>query len=173
MLFRSVEAKRLVDAGNHRWEVALVPGWVEGDRTRLEQIVDNLLHNAIKYTPAGGTIAVRSRVEGGDIVTEVCDTGVGLAPELLPVIFDVLVQGPTSIDRAQGGLGLGLALVKELSALHGGRVSVHSAGIGQGCTFTLVLPLAQEAAPEAESTLQAPATARAQGGRAKDEFRTA
>ncbi|RZA30270.1 MAG: sensor histidine kinase [Lysobacteraceae bacterium] len=138
-----VDAKRLVDGDSHRWQVALAPGWVDGDRTRLEQIVDNLLHNAIKYTPAGGTITVRCHSAGTDTVVEVCDTGVGLAPELLPVIFDVLVQGPISIDRAQGGLGLGLALVKELTALHGGRVSVHSAGHGQGCTFTLVLPLRQ------------------------------
>jgi signal transduction histidine kinase len=148
------EAKRLVDAGHHQWELSLAPAWVDGDRTRLEQIVDNLLHNAIKYTPAGGSIAVRCRAEGKDVVVEVCDTGVGLAPELLPVIFDVLVQGPTSIDRAQGGLGLGLALVKELSALHGGKVSVHSAGVGQGCTFTLVFPLRQEAAPEPASIAQ-------------------
>jgi signal transduction histidine kinase len=142
------EAKRLVDAGNHEWEISLAPAWVDGDRTRLEQIVDNLLHNAIKYTPAGGSIQVACRVEGQEVVVEVRDTGVGLAPELLPVIFDVLVQGPTSIDRAQGGLGLGLALVKELSALHGGKVSVHSAGVGQGCTFTLVFPLRHEAAAE-------------------------
>ncbi|MCC2955662.1 sensor histidine kinase [Massilia sp. IC2-477] len=141
-----VEAKRLVDAGNHQWEVALAPSWVDGDRTRLEQIVDNLLHNAIKYTPAGGSIAVRcSVVDGRQVMVEVSDTGVGLAPELLPVIFDVLVQGPTSIDRAQGGLGLGLALVKELSALHGGKVAVHSAGHGKGCTFTVVFPLREAA----------------------------
>lgn len=142
------EAKRLVDAGSHRWQIELAPGWVDGDRTRLEQIVDNLLHNAIKYTPAGGTITVRCQGAGKDVVVEVCDTGVGLAPELLPVIFDVLVQGPTSIDRAQGGLGLGLALVKELTALHGGRVSVHSAGHGQGCTFTLVFPLHHDPATD-------------------------
>ena len=140
-----VEAKRLVDAGNHHWEAELEPAWVEGDRTRLEQIVDNLLHNAIKYTPGGGRIAVRCKAGKDAVTVEVCDTGVGLAPELLPLIFDVLVQGPTSIDRAQGGLGLGLALVKELSALHGGRVAVHSGGLGQGCTFTLVFPLRMEA----------------------------
>ncbi|WP_051933284.1 sensor histidine kinase [Massilia sp. BSC265] len=144
VLHACVEAKRLVDAGNHHWEAELATSWVDGDRTRLKQIVDNLLHNAIKYTPAGGGITVRCRSSGKEAVVEVCDTGVGLAPELLPVIFDVLVQGPTSIDRAQGGLGLGLALVKELTVLHGGKVSVHSAGAGQGCTFTLVLPLRQD-----------------------------
>jgi signal transduction histidine kinase len=152
-----VEAKRLVDAGNHHWEIELEAAWVEGDRTRLEQIVDNLLHNAIKYTPAGGRIGVRCRAGEREVVVEVTDTGVGLAPELLPVIFDVLVQGPTSIDRAQGGLGLGLALVKELSALHGGKVSVHSAGQGQGCTFTVMFPLRQDAPPDS------PAAARPEG----------
>jgi signal transduction histidine kinase len=83
---------------------------------------------------------VRCSAEAGEVVVRVRDTGVGLAPGQLPVIFDVLVQGPTSIDRAHGGLGLGLALVKELTALHGGRVSVHSEGEGRGCTFSLVLP---------------------------------
>ena len=143
-----VEAKRLVDKGSHHWDVDLGPAWVDGDRTRLEQVVDNLLHNAIKYTPAGGSIAVRCRVEGKVVQVEVRDTGVGIAPELLPVIFDVLVQGPTSIDRAQGGLGLGLALVKELTALHGGKVSVHSDGHGKGCTFTVGFPLRAGGAPE-------------------------
>lgn len=143
-----VEAKRLVDKGSHHWEVDLGPAWVDGDRTRLEQVVDNLLHNAIKYTPAGGSIAVRCRVQGKVVQVEVRDTGVGIAPELLPVIFDVLVQGPTSIDRAQGGLGLGLALVKELTALHGGKVSVHSDGHGKGCTFTVGFPLRAGGAPE-------------------------
>lgn len=155
-----VEAKRLVDAGNHVWDVALAPAWVDGDRTRLEQIVDNLLHNAIKYTPAGGSIAVRCKLVehagARQVVVEVCDSGVGLAPELLPVIFDVRVQGPTSIDRAQGGLGLGLALVKELTALHGGRISVHSEGVGQGCTFTLALPLRRQA-PDEEAAAAASA----------------
>jgi signal transduction histidine kinase len=145
-----LEAKRLVDAGNHAWIVAVEPAWVTGDRTRLEQIVDNLLHNAIKYTPAGGKIAVRCRAEAELVVVEVSDTGVGIAPELLPLIFDVLVQGPTSIDRAQGGLGLGLALVKELTALHGGKVSVHSDGHGKGCTFAVSLPLLPNAAPQAQ-----------------------
>ena len=153
-----VEAKRLVDAGKHGWELALDPAWVDGDRTRIEQIIDNLLHNAIKYTPAGGSIAVRCRVEGGRAVLAISDTGIGIAAALLALIFDVLVQGPTSIDRAQGGLGLGLALVKELTALHGGEVSVHSEGEGRGCTFTLHFPLRAAAAPGApqDSRPQAP-----------------
>ncbi|MFC0252086.1 sensor histidine kinase [Massilia consociata] len=148
LLHACVEAKRLVDAGSHAWEVALEPAWIDGDRTRIEQIVDNLLHNAIKYTPAGGRIAVHCRQAEGWVVVEVVDTGIGIARELLPLIFDVLVQGPTSIDRAQGGLGLGLALVKELTALHGGKVSVHSEGHGKGCTFTVYLPLRPDGAFE-------------------------
>ena len=150
-----VEAKRLVDNGSHDWEIALEPAWVEGDRTRLEQVVDNLLHNAIKYTPAGGSIAVRCRAEGDVVAVEVRDSGVGIAPEFLPVIFDVLVQGPTSIDRAQGGLGLGLALVKELTALHGGKVSVHSEGHGKGCSFTVSFPLRPGGAPQADGVAEA------------------
>jgi signal transduction histidine kinase len=142
------DAKILVDAGKHDWQVDVEHAWVNGDRTRLEQIVDNLLHNAIKYTPASGRIAVRLRHVGGRAVLEVSDSGIGIAPELLPVIFDVLVQGPTSIDRAQGGLGLGLALVKHLSALHGGTVHVHSEGPGRGSTFTFALPAVDaDAAP--------------------------
>ena len=133
-------AKALVDAGNHQWRVEVEDAWVDGDRTRLEQIIDNLLHNAIKYTPAGGRIAVRGYRVAGRAVVEVSDSGVGIAAELLPVIFDVLVQGPTSIDRAQGGLGLGLALVKQLASLHGGTVHVQSEGQGRGSTFTVTFP---------------------------------
>jgi signal transduction histidine kinase len=117
--------------------------WIDADPTRLEQIVDNLLHNAIKYTPNGGAIAVRARAAGPEAVIEVSDTGVGIDADTLPMIFDALVQGPTGIDRAQGGLGLGLALVRELAALHGGSVGAHSAGPGKGSTFVLRLPLAQ------------------------------
>ncbi|WP_020653450.1 sensor histidine kinase [Massilia niastensis] len=141
------DAKALVDAGNHGWQVEIEDAWVDGDRTRLEQIIDNMLHNAIKYTPAGGRIGVRVRPLGGHAVLEVSDSGIGIEPELQPMIFDVLVQGPTSIDRAQGGLGLGLALVKQLSALHGGTVQVHSEGRGHGSTFTVSFPLRAAPAP--------------------------
>jgi len=137
----SAEAKSLVDAGAHVWTIDTAPGaWVDGDRTRLEQVVDNLLHNACKYTPKGGRIDVRVWLEGNEVVVSVNDTGVGIAPELQPLIFDVLVQGPTSIDRGQGGLGLGLALVKQLTALHGGAVAVHSDGPGQGSCFIVRVP---------------------------------
>ncbi|MEF9930431.1 MAG: ATP-binding protein, partial [Massilia sp.] len=137
----SAEAKALVDAGAHAWTIETIPDtWVDGDRTRLEQVVDNLLHNAIKYTPKGGRIDVRVWRDGDQIAVSVSDTGVGIAPELHPLIFDVLVQGPTSIDRGQGGLGLGLALVKQLTALHGGTVAVHSDGPGKGSCFVVRVP---------------------------------
>jgi len=137
----SADAKALVDAGDHAWTIEAIPdAWVDGDHTRLEQVVDNLLHNAVKYTPKGGQVAVRVWRDGDHVALSVSDTGVGIAPELHPVIFDVLVQGPTSIDRGQGGLGLGLALVKQLTALHGGTVAVHSDGPGKGSCFVVRVP---------------------------------
>ncbi len=145
LLRQCCATRELADAGAHAWELEIGELWIDADPTRLEQIFDNLLHNALKYTPAGGRIAVRARAAGTQAVIEVADTGVGIAAEVLPTIFDVLVQGPTAIDRSQGGLGLGLALVKELTALHGGNVDARSAGPGTGCTFTLRFPLAEAA----------------------------
>ncbi len=147
LLRQCCDTRALADDGAHRWQVDAGELWVDADPTRLEQIFDNLLHNAIKYTPAGGAIAVSARAAGSEAVIEVTDTGVGIEAETLPTIFDVLVQGPTAIDRSQGGLGLGLALVKELAALHGGSVTAYSAGAGLGCTFTLRLPMAAAALP--------------------------
>jgi signal transduction histidine kinase len=149
LLRRCCEAKMVVDAGAHTWRVDVPALPVDADATRLEQVFDNLLHNAMKYTPAGGAIAVRARVADGSAVVDVADSGVGIPAEMLPFIFEALVQGPTSIDRAQGGLGLGLALVRELTHLHGGTVRAHSDGAGRGCTFTLTLPLAAADAPAA------------------------
>ncbi len=143
LLRQCCETRRLADAGAHAWQVEAGSFWVDADATRLEQVFDNLLHNAIKYTPNGGSIAVRAHGAGQEAVIEIADTGVGIDAGTLPHIFDVLVQGPTGIDRAQGGLGLGLALVRELTALHGGSVKAHSEGEGKGCVFTLRFPLAQ------------------------------
>jgi signal transduction histidine kinase len=155
LLRQCCETRQVVDAGVHAWVVDVPPLWVDGDATRLEQVFDNLLHNAIKYTPAGGTIAVHGRAEGGVAVFEVSDSGIGIDPATLPQIFEALVQGPVTIDRAQGGLGLGLALVRELAALHGGSVTAASPGPHQGSTFTLRLPLvpapARSADPEPDA----------------------
>jgi signal transduction histidine kinase len=144
LLRQCCDTRKLADAGLHQWQVDAGELWIDADPTRLEQIFDNLLHNAIKYTPAGGAIGISARADGLDAVIEVKDTGVGIDADTLPMIFDALVQGPTAIDRSQGGLGLGLALVRELAILHGGSVSAHSEGAGKGSVFTLRFPLAQE-----------------------------
>jgi signal transduction histidine kinase len=125
----------------HRVETDLREAWVDGDETRMEQIVTNLVDNAAKYTQEGGAISVRVRPADGEALLEVQDNGMGIAPALLPRIFDLFTQGERTIDRAQGGLGLGLALVRRLAEMHGGSVDVASGGSGEGATFTLRLPL--------------------------------
>lgn len=131
----------------HEVSVDVEPAWLNADPTRIEQIIGNLLDNALKFTPAGGSIAVTVRVDGGDVLLAVSDNGAGIAGELVPYIFDLFVQGAGPLDRAQGGLGVGLALVRRLAEMHGGSISVHSAGTGCGCSFVLRLPRCAE--PEA------------------------
>jgi two-component system, sensor histidine kinase len=121
-------------------EITTQSAWIEGDQVRMEQIVNNIVGNAVKYTPAGGSIRIRLACEGGDAVLRIEDTGYGIAPELLPRIFDLFVQGERTLDRAQGGLGIGLTLVRRLVALHGGTVSAFSEGPGRGSVFTVRLP---------------------------------
>jgi signal transduction histidine kinase len=136
----------------------LSAGWVNGDATRLEQIASNLIDNALKYTPRGKGIAVSIASEDKEIVLTVRDAGVGIAAELLPQVFEVFVQGASTIDRAQGGLGIGLSLVRRLVQLHGGTVAARSDGPGQGSIFTVRLP--REAAPrQAPLPLPSPAGA--------------
>ena len=120
---------------------------VDADPTRLEQVIANLLDNALKYTPAGGSIRVSVRAEEVEAVLAVADSGIGIAPELMPYVFDLFVQGARTLERAQGGLGVGLALVRQLAAMHGGRVTVHSQGTGLGSCFELRLPLVGAPAP--------------------------
>ena len=117
------------------------PLWVSGDATRLAQVLGNILGNAVKFTPRGGTVAVRLTREGGEAVLSVRDTGVGIDPEMQGRLFEPFMQAPQTIDRTLGGLGLGLAMVKELVELHGGEVAVASVGQGHGSTFTVRLPL--------------------------------
>ena len=114
--------------------------WVSADPTRLEQVLSNLLANAVKYTPAGGEITVSVRREGDWAVLSVRDTGVGIRPELLPRVFDLFVQADRSLERTGGGLGIGLTLVRQLVELHGGGVDAASPGPGRGSTFTVRLP---------------------------------
>jgi len=136
-------------------DAQLAPGWVDGDATRLEQIATNLIDNALKYTPGGGRIDIAVLEDDGDIVLRVSDSGVGIAPDLLPHVFDVFVQGAISIDRSQGGLGIGLSLVRRLVELHGGTVSASSPGNSGGSTFEIRLPRA-EAAAAADTPAHAP-----------------
>jgi two-component system, sensor histidine kinase len=116
------------------------PAWVDGDATRLEQVVCNLIDNAIKYTPEGGIIDITTEVLAEEVVFTVKDSGVGIGPDLLPHVFDVFVQGSISLDRAQGGLGIGLSLVRRLVELHGGSVEALSDGNANGSSFIIRLP---------------------------------
>jgi len=126
--------------------------YVHGDVARLVQCLVNLLNNAIKYTDRGGRILLESRQEEGNAVIEVSDNGFGVAPNLLPRIFDLFVQSDRTLDRSQGGLGIGLSVVKRLIERHGGTVSVRSDGPGQGAVFTLRLPLVAPPRLEEESS---------------------
>ncbi|MES2742937.1 MAG: response regulator [Pseudomonadota bacterium] len=139
---------RLAD---YRLHLHLTPAWVDGDPTRIEQIISNLIDNALKYTPPGGRIDIRTVADDAHIALTVTDSGVGIAAELLPHVFDVFVQGTSTLDRSQGGLGIGLSLVRRLTELHGGSVNAHSGGSGQGCTFTISLPRAAAAPDHAVS----------------------
>ncbi|HEX7787997.1 MAG TPA: CHASE3 domain-containing protein [Methylomirabilota bacterium] len=121
-------------------DVASDAGWVDGDQARLVQAVGNLLDNAIKYTDEGGRIVITARRDGADAVIAVRDTGAGIAPDLLPRVFDLFTQADRSLERRQGGLGLGLTLVRRLVEMHGGSVQVASDGPGQGSEFTVRLP---------------------------------
>jgi signal transduction histidine kinase len=135
------DSRKMAETGRHQWSVDAEDAWVLGDRTRLEQVVDNLLVNAIKYSPEGCSIVVRNYSADGMAVIEVADTGIGISADLMPTIFDSLVQGPTTIDRSQGGLGLGLSIARGLVRMHGGSITVHSEGAGKGSMFTVRLPL--------------------------------
>ncbi len=117
------------------------PALVSGDPVRLEQVICNLLQNAIKYTPRGGRVRLSVRREGDDAVTRVRDTGVGITTEMLPRIFEPFTQVESSRTRSEGGLGLGLPLVRSLVELHGGEVEARSEGAGQGTEFVVRLPL--------------------------------
>jgi signal transduction histidine kinase/two-component SAPR family response regulator len=136
--------------------------YVHADPARLMQCAVNVLTNAAKYTDPGGEITVHTRAEGTSAVIEICDTGVGIAPELLPHIFDLFVQGDRSPDRSQGGLGVGLAVVKRLVEMHQGSVGARSDGPGQGSTFEIRLPLVECAAAAAgkRALRKAPGAAR-------------
>ncbi|HYW74395.1 MAG TPA: PAS domain S-box protein, partial [Pyrinomonadaceae bacterium] len=136
-------ARPLIDQRGHQLFVLLPaePVWLEGDVARLEQIVVNLLNNAAKYTNEGGEIWVNLQPEGSEVMLRVRDTGVGIAPELQPRIFDLFTQADRPPDRSQGGLGIGLSLTQRLVELHRGKIEAHSAGLGRGSEFIVRLPI--------------------------------
>ncbi|MEO8297862.1 MAG: PAS domain S-box protein [Burkholderiales bacterium] len=155
-------ARSVVEGFGHTLtlEVAAQPAFVDADATRLTQVLGNLLTNAAKYTPAGGHIRVSLDRSRSAAVIRVVDDGIGMSETLMQRAFDPFVQGDRTLDRAEGGLGIGLTLVKRLVDLHGGTVSVASAGLDQGSRFTVTLPLSS--APAAELAVEpAPAPAAA------------
>jgi CheY-like chemotaxis protein len=115
-----------------------------GDPTRLDQMLDNLLENAIKFTERGGRITVSVELEGETVVAVVRDTGIGIDPEMIPHLFNTFTQAEQSLARSRGGLGLGLAIVKGLAELHHGDIEARSPGLGHGAEFRLRLPVEQE-----------------------------
>ncbi|WP_083685166.1 PAS domain-containing hybrid sensor histidine kinase/response regulator [Massilia putida] len=145
------QVRPLIDMRRHALTLQLSgqPAHVTGDRTRLVQVISNILNNAAKYTAPGGRIVLTVTVEAGCVTVAVRDNGVGIAPEVLPYIFDLFTQAERTPDRSQGGLGIGLALVKSLVALHGGTVHAESRGLGQGSEFSISLPCV--ARPPAEA----------------------
>jgi len=140
MVERCLTIQQATRFGQHEWRNELASVWVNADETRLEQIVTNLVGNAMKFTPDGHPIHVSVSAEARTAVLCVRDGGVGIAPELLPRVFDLFVQGHRGADRSQGGLGLGLTLVRRLAEMHGGNVTASSDGVGHGAAFTVRLP---------------------------------
>jgi PAS domain S-box-containing protein len=138
-------AKPALDAAHHRLELSLPPEpvWLDGDPLRLSQVFVNLLNNAAKYTQEGGRVEISAQRRGAAVEISVRDDGIGIAADVLSRVFDPFTQIDRSSGRAQGGLGIGLALAAQLTALHGGRVEAHSDGPGRGSEFRVSLPLAE------------------------------
>ncbi|HTN83934.1 MAG TPA: GAF domain-containing protein [Sorangium sp.] len=159
VLNSALETSRpLIEAAEHELAVRLPaePLLLDADPTRLAQVFANLLNNAAKYTPRGGVIRLAGQRDGAAVVVRVMDNGVGIPADMLPKVFDMFTQVVRSIDRAQGGLGIGLTLVRRLVELHGGTVHAESEGPGQGSTFTVRLPLAAVALAAAEGPASRP-----------------
>ncbi|HVF16548.1 MAG TPA: ATP-binding protein, partial [Steroidobacteraceae bacterium] len=138
-----------IQAAQHslRVELPSAPVWVKGDPSRLEQVICNVVNNACKYTAKGGDISLILTDVSNQAVLQVTDNGLGIPQEMLPFVFDMFTQVDRNLDRAQGGLGIGLSLVRRLMELHGGEVRAESPGPNKGSTFTLVLPLVDADAP--------------------------
>ena len=135
----------LIAERGHHFELSIIPRALPiiGDATRIEQILVNLLTNAVKYTEAGGNIRLTAEQAGAEVIIRVRDTGMGIPPEKISEMFELFTQGDRSLARSEGGLGIGLTLVKRLTELHGGTVTAHSEGPGKGSEFVVRLPLAE------------------------------
>ena len=152
----AVETSRpTIDMHHHRLSLVLPPGAVliDADLNRMAQVLSNLLNNAAKYTEDGGQIRLAVSVEGADVVFRVRDNGVGIPPEMLSRVFDLFAQVGHSLDRAQGGIGLGLNLVRSLTEMHGGSVQARSEGAGRGSEFLVRLPVMTRAQAQARAEL--------------------
>jgi CheY-like chemotaxis protein/two-component sensor histidine kinase len=159
----AVEGSRpLIDAGHHSLIIDLPgqPIWLEADLTRLAQVLGNLLNNAAKYTPEGGHIGLSVEAVGDSAVIAVSDDGVGIPAEMQSGVFELFAQVDNHLDRAGGGLGIGLALVRQLVTLHGGTVEVQSAGVGQGSKFTVRVPRTAPPELKAEAEVAQPPPSR-------------
>jgi PAS domain S-box-containing protein len=154
----SETVRPLMDARKHDFSVSLPIGplWVEADPARLEQIVVNLLNNAAKYTDPGGLIRMSVLQEGSEALIRVRDNGVGIAPEMLPRVFELFTQVDGSLGRSYGGLGIGLALVRTLVEMQNGRVQAQSGGLGKGSEFTVKLPIALRISEQQSKTVLRP-----------------
>jgi len=141
----------------HAVTVSAEPVWVDADQARVEQIVMNLLSNAVKYTPPGGHIEISVTGDGRTARLSVKDTGAGMAPHMVDRVFDLFFQGERTLDRSEGGLGIGLTLVRRIAELHGGRAEAESAGPGRGSTFSVELP--QRGGPAASAGAPEPGAA--------------
>ncbi len=151
-------AEPLIHAKGHELTVTQARErlYVHGDPTRLTQVVANLLNNAAKYTPQGGKILLSTERIGDEVAIRVKDNGLGIASDMLPRIFEMFVQADNSLNRSQGGLGIGLTLVKSLVEMHGGTVEATSDGLGKGSEFTVRLPILQASDVVAEEATDLP-----------------
>lgn len=156
----------LIEANNHMLSINIPDEslWLHADLTRISQMVTNLLNNAAKYTPAGGTITINVREDGEELVIEIADNGLGIRTDMLPKVFELFTQVDRNLERSQGGLGIGLALVRSLVEMHDGSISAESEGLGKGSKFKIRLPIsAQPIHMSAASNEDKPAAATEEG----------
>jgi signal transduction histidine kinase/CheY-like chemotaxis protein len=159
LIRESAEDRRgLLESTGIELDLGLPPAplWIQGDSLRLAQALGNILDNAGKFIPKGGRITVRLETDGRQAVVTLRDNGIGIEPEVLPHIFETFTQGHQPLDRSQGGLGLGLAVARELLELHGGKIEAASEGPGKGAEFTLRIPCEEELPEPAHDTEPGP-----------------